>query len=188
MPRSTEIQVITHSDHVEELLAPYADAIGKDLEGYRGHIYRVLSYALYFLGGDSPKRQEIEAALVYHDIGLWSDRQLAYLEPSISRAHEDNAANNWNYDPELLRDIIYWHHKLTPYRGLNEDIVNAVRKADWIDATAGLVRQGMPKACIEKVTAAIPSAGFYDTLKRIGPELTGSLFKSVGGLLKVYKL
>ena len=188
MRSSPDIQVITHSDHVEALLAPYKDAIGDDYEGYRGHIYRVLTYALYFLGGDSPNRREIEAALVYHDIGLWSDRQLAYLEPSIVRAQEDNVANQWNYDPELLRDIIYWHHKLTPYRGPNEDIVNAVRKADWIDASAGVVRQGMPRACIKKVTSEIPNAGFYDTLKRIGPELTGSLAKSVGGLLKVYKL
>ena len=188
MRAAADIAVITHSDHVEALLAPYAEAIGEDFEGYRGHIYRVLTYALYFLGGDSPNRQEIEAALVYHDLGLWSDRELAYLEPSIERAHADNVVHQWNYDPELLRDIIFWHHKITPYRGPNEDIVNAVRKADWIDATAGLVRQGMPKRNVVKVSQAIPHAGFYDTLKRIGPELTGSLLKSVAGLLKVYKL
>lgn len=188
MKLSEDIQVITHSDHVESLLAPYRDVIGDDFKGYRGHIYRVLSYALHFLGGEMPSRAPIETALVYHDLGLWSDRELAYLEPSIERVKADNEARQWGHDPQLLRDIIYWHHKVTPFHGPNAEIVNAVRKADWIDATAGLVRKGMPKACIRKVTAAIPSAGFYDTLKRIGPELTGSLPKSVSGLLKVFKL
>ena len=188
MELSNDIQVITRSDHIESLLAPYRDAIGDDYEGYRGHIYRVLSYTLHFLGGDSPHRETIETALVYHDLGLWSDKELAYLEPSIERVQGDNESYHWGHDPQLLHDIIYWHHKMTPFRGPSAEVVNAVRKADWIDASAGLVRQGMPKACIAKVSAAIPAAGFYDTLKRIGPELTGSLPKSIAGLLKVYKL
>lgn len=188
MKLSDDIRVVTNSDHVESMLAPYKDTIGPDFEGYRGHVYRVLSYALHFLGGDSPKRAAIETALVYHDIGLWADKQLAYLEPSIERVKADNQAHGWGHDPQLLTDIIYWHHKVTPFRGADADIVNAVRKADWIDATAGVVRTGMPKACIRKVTEAIPAAGFYDTLKRIGPQLTGSLPRSVAGLSKVYKL
>lgn len=188
MTLSTDIQVIQHSDHVEALLEPYRDVIGSDYEGYRGHIYRVLTYTMHFLGGESPHRAAIEAALVYHDLGLWSDKQLAYLEPSIERVEADNVSHGWQYDPQLLRDIIYWHHKVTPFHGSHADVVNAVRKADWIDASAGLVRKGMPKACIDKVTAAIPAAGFYDTLKRLGPELTGSFLGSVRGLLKVYKL
>ena len=183
-----DIQVITRSDRVERLLGRYKDLIGDDYEGYRGHVYRVLSYALHFLGGQSPDREAIETALVYHDLGLWSDKKLAYLEPSIERVKVDNEAEQWGHDPQLLTDIIYWHHKVTAFRGPNSEIVNAVRKADWIDATAGLVRKGMPKACIRNVTAAIPVAGFYDTLKRIGPELTGSMPKSVAALLKVYKL
>jgi hypothetical protein len=187
VPLTDDIEIITRSDRVEALLEPYRDAIGHDYDGYRGHIYRVLSYAMHFLGGNGA-RGVVETALVYHDLGLWSDKELAYLEPSIERAQHDNETRSWGYDPQLLHDIIYWHHKITPVRGPNADIVNAVRKADWIDATQGLLRMGMPKRCIEKVTDAIPAAGFYDTLKRIGPELTGSALGTVAGLLKVYKL
>ena len=143
---------------------------------------------MHFLGAAQSQRATIETALVYHDLGLWSDRQLAYLEPSIDRVVRDNATEGWGHDPQLLRDIIFWHHKLTPYRGPHADVVNAVRRADWIDATAGRLRMGMPRPCIEKVTSAIPEAGFYDTLKRIGPELTGSITGSIAGLLKVYKI
>ena len=124
MKLSNDINVITHSDHVESLLAPYREAIGDDYEGYRGHVYRVLSYALHFLGGETAERATIETALAYHDLGLWSDKELAYLEPSIERVEADNEARGWG----------------------------------------------------------------YDTLKRIGPELSGSVPKSVAGLAKVFKL
>jgi len=188
MTLSEDIDVVTHSERIDRLLARYAEALGEDYKGYRGHVYRVLSYALHFLGGESRDRGAIETALVYHDIGLWTDREIAYLEPSIRRVKEDNAALRWGYDPELLSDIIFWHHKLTPYRGPNAEVINAVRKADWIDATAAVRGMGMPKACIDKVTTVIPAHGFYQTLRRIGPELTGSLPKSLAGLMKVYKL
>ncbi|MEM7136385.1 MAG: phosphohydrolase [Myxococcota bacterium] len=188
MSLSNDIRIVTQSDHIEGLLARYRETIADDFEGYRGHIYRVLSYALHFLGDEETDRPTIEAALVYHDIGLWSDRALGYLEPSIARAQQDNATEGWGYDAELLHDIIYWHHKVTPFRGRNADVVNAVRRADWVDASAGLVRMGMPKPCVAEVRRTIGDAGFYDTLKRIGPELTGSLFKSIPGLLQVYKI
>lgn len=183
-----DIEVITRSDRVEALLELYREDLDRDYDGYRGHVYRVLSYAMHFLGGEHTARVAIETALVYHDLGLWTDKEIAYLEPSIERAQQSNASKSWGHDPELLRNIIYWHHKITPFRGPNADVVNAVRKADWIDATAGVVRAGMPKRHIQKVTDAIPAAGFHDALKRIGPELTGSAAATAAGLLKVYKL
>ncbi|MEM9727779.1 MAG: phosphohydrolase, partial [Myxococcota bacterium] len=186
MTLSNAISVIQHSDRIETQLSRYESIIGADYRGYRGHIYRVLSYALHFLGDESA-RPTIETALVYHDIGLWSDKAISYLEPSIDRAQSDNASRGWGLDPELIEAIIYWHHKVTPYRGRNAAIVNAVRKADWIDASGGRLRLGMPKPCIERVAEEIPADGFYDTLARIGPELAGSLPAALRGLMRVYK-
>lgn len=188
MRLTDDIEVIMRSERVETLLEPFRQDIGRDYDGYKGHVYRVLSYAMHFLGGEHRARGVIETALVYHDLALWTHKQIAYLEPSIERAQQDNASNSWGHDPELLRNIIYWHHKITPFRGSNADVVNAVRKADWIDATSGVVRADMPKRHIQKVTNAVPAAGFHDTLKRIGPELAGSAVGTVAGLLKVYKL
>ncbi|MGB5812601.1 MAG: hypothetical protein WBG86_18845 [Polyangiales bacterium] len=187
MTAPVDIEIITHSDRVEALLDPYRITIGRDFDGYRGHIYRVLTYAMHFLGGDPSARPVIEAALVYHDLGLWTHHELAYLEPSTQLAQHDNETHGWGFDSELLHDLIYWHHKITPFSGPHAELVNAVRKADWIDASAGTIRKGMPRPFIGRVTQAIPAAGFYDALKRLGPELTGSVWKSVGPLLKVYK-
>lgn len=179
-----EIQVIRDSEHVEALLAKYRDVIGDDFDGYRNHIYRVLSYTMHFLGGDETWREIIETALVYHDLGLWTDRELAYLEPSIAQSKGVSSAEN----ERLIHDIILYHHKITAFKGPNERVVNAVRKADWIDATNGLMGKGMPRTHIRKVKAAIPAAGFYKTLQRLGPELTNwNLFKMFAKFAKVYK-
>ncbi len=164
-------EIITHSDRIEAILEPWHHALGDDLDGYRGHIYRVLNYALFLLDGDRTFLPEIETALAYHDLGLWADRTLAYLEPSIDRALRDNASQGWHHEPQLLRDIILWHHKVTRFKGPHANVVNAVRKADWVDATAGVLRKGIPRRFIHEVKEAIPAAGFYDTLRSLGTRL-----------------
>lgn len=182
-----EIKIISESPTVEARLSPFREKVGKDYDGYRNHIYRVLTYTLHFLGEDETQREAIETALVYHDIGLWSDAQTAYLEPSIQRVLADNQEHGWGYDEQLLRDIIYWHHKVTAFRGPHANIVNAVRKADWVDATGGRIRKGLPKAEIRRVMEAIPPSGFYETLQRIGPELSGSQVQALRDMMKVFK-
>jgi hypothetical protein len=183
------IRIIDHSETVERLLAPLRETLGADYDGYRGHIYRVLTYAMHFLGADETHRRAIETALVYHDIGMWTDHDLAYLEPSIERALAANAAEGWGLDPDLLRNLIYWHHKVLPYRGKDAEVVNAFRKADWVDASGGLVRHGLDRSQIAAVTAAIPDQGFRRTLQRLAGDLAdGRPLKGLGRvLLKVYK-
>lgn len=169
-----DIQMITHSENVENLLSKYKDVIGSDFEGYRGHIYRVLSYSMHFLDGKKDFLPVIEASLVYHDIGLWTSKVLTYLEPSSDLARSDLKDVFSEEELQLLHDCIYWHHKITPFLGPHADIVNAVRKADWIDATQGVVHQGMPATCIQRAYEAVPEAGFYKTLQEIGTRYYGS--------------
>ena len=189
MHHPASIRIIAHCDSVEALLAPFRERIAGDYAGYRGHIYRVLTYAMHFLQGETTHRPAIEAALVYHDIGLWTDRELAYLEPSIRRVIADNAAHGWGLDPDLLARLIHWHHKILPYRGSHSAVVNAVRKADWVDATGGLIRHGLTRAEIAAVTAEIPEHGFHQSLNRLAAELAeGNRLKGLGRVLRhVYK-
>lgn len=185
---TTNIQIITHSERIETLLTPFKDVIGDDFEGYRNHLYRVLTYTLHFLEGDEQHREVIETALVYHDISLWADKALAYVAPSSQRALEANQNNHWGHDPQLLHDLIFYHHKIFPFKGPNAKVVNAFRKADWIDATQGVIKKGMLVPHIEQVKAALPAVGFYDTLMRLGPELSGgNFFKMIKDFLQVYK-
>lgn len=186
---SHSIRIIKQTDWIESLFEPYREVIGRDFEGYRGHVYRVLTYALHLLGGSHPRQKEIETALVYHDIGLWTDAHLAYLEPSIDLMVKDNRDNAWSLDEPLLRDIVFYHHKISAYRGHAAEIVNAVRKADWIDASGGFLRKGITREQIREVNQAIPEAGFHATLKRLGISLSnGNPIRMTRGFAKVFKI
>uniref|UniRef100_A0A7R9V3G7 HD domain-containing protein n=1 Tax=Chlamydomonas euryale TaxID=1486919 RepID=A0A7R9V3G7_9CHLO len=184
-----EITIITTSPVVEEHLSPFKDVIGQDYEAYRNHVYRVLTFALHFLGNlNHSDRRHIELALAYHDLGLWTDDDsLAYIEPSLKRAGEAASAEGWSEEAiQLVKNIVYWHHKVTAFEGPHADAVNAVRRADTVDFSMGIINHGMPWTHIlnvydgikEKDTDVViqeglPSAGFhkmlmYLPLKRYG--------------------
>ena len=174
------ISIKTQRPFVDELLGRYETPIGRDLPGYRNHVYRTITYAMHFLGNAEEHESLIEAVFVYHDIGLWPDNELAYLEPSEAVAIADNEKLGLGFDPDLLRGAIHWHHKIFPYTGPHRDIIEACRKADWIDASKGLLRKGMSKTAIGQVEAAFPNLGFHDTLMRLAKDYGGSTL--VGGI------
>lgn len=173
------IAIIDHDEIVERELAPLREAISADFAGYRNHVYRVLTYATHFLGSDR-WREPIAFALAFHDVGLWTDGKLAYLEPSEDRAEAARQARAPHLDAALIRDLIHWHHKVSAFQGPNAEVVNAVRKADWVDASGGRVRKGLSRRDILEVMSAIPPYGFYETLMRLPGELNGG--RTLGGL------
>jgi hypothetical protein len=115
----------------------------------------------------------VETTFVYHDIDLWTDHELAYLEPSEAVTIADNQKLGLGLDPDLLRDAIHWHHKIFPYTGPHRDIIEACRKADWIDASKGMLRKGKSRAAIREVEAAFPNLGFHNSLMRPAKDYGG---------------
>lgn len=189
---SGDITIIPNSKFVEDHLTGYKELIGSDYDGYRGHIYRVLSYTMHFLkknDTDAKYLPAIAAALVYHDIALWTDATLSYIEPSCVQAKRHLEGFD-SVEQQLIQDIIYYHHKFTPFTaGPHANIVEAVRKADWIDASFGVLSKGIPRAHIRAVMNAIPEAGFHQTLADFGPRLHGmNVYKIVTGLAKIFRL
>ncbi|KAJ1462697.1 hypothetical protein M885DRAFT_557484 [Pelagophyceae sp. CCMP2097] len=160
------IDVITEHEVLEKHLAPFAESVVGDLPGYRGHMYRVLSYTLFQLGS-AEHIEAISMALVFHDLGLWTDNDLAYIEPSVSRA--TNYMTEKEVAPEtmqLVNDLIASHHKVTPFTGPHADVVEAFRKADLTDFSLGLL-QSVGRHNVAKVMAALPNAGFHLSLIRL---------------------
>lgn len=189
------IKVRRDNYHMDNLLAKYKDQIGADYDGYRNHVMRVYTYALHILEaekvpGDYVQKNAhvLESAIVFHDIALWTDKQLNYLEPSSARAKEHYATLYTDEEFRLLHNIIYWHHKVTPFVGEHAALVNAVRRADWIDATKGLVNYGMPYNHIGKTDADLPNKGFHYTLLTIGHRYYGldvaRIFRELSSILK----
>ena len=188
MSSMRDIKIIADRPRVESLFAPYRNAIGNDFDGYRNHVYRCITYAMHFLENNQKHEQLVETAFVYHDIGLWTDRELAYLEPSETAALHDNQQFGWGLDCDALRSAIHWHHKLFRYKGKNEEVVEACRKADWIDATKGFCRKGISRSAIAKVESEFPNCGFHQTLLRLAGDYGGSTliggFKVMRGIVK----
>ena len=183
-----EIIIKPHRLRVETLFEPYRAKIGKDYDGYRNHVYRTITYAMHFLDQSQEFEPLVETAFVYHDIGLWTDRALAYLEPSEAVALNDNRKLGWGLDPDALRGAIHWHHKLFRYRGKHQEVIEACRKADWIDATQGWIRKGMSRSSVAEVESVFPNCGFHKSLMRLAREYGGSTivggFKVTRGILK----
>ncbi|GAA5315141.1 MAG: HD domain-containing protein [Candidatus Pelagadaptatus aseana] len=175
-----EIEIKLDRPRIDELLAPYRQQIGNDFPGYRNHVYRTVTYAMHFLGNHSRYEPLVETAFVYHDLGLWTDHELAYLEPSEAVALADNEKYGWGLDPDALRGAIHWHHKIRPYKGPHQAVIEACRKADWIDASMGIIRKGLSRAAIKQVEAAFANEGFHKTLLRLAKDYGGSTL--VGGI------
>jgi hypothetical protein len=150
----SDILIKLERPHVEELLARYKSQIDKDFSGYRNHVYRAITYAMHFLDNKLEHEKLVETAFAYHDIGLWTDNELAYLELSEAAAIADNVNYHWGLDADLLRGAIHWHHKIFPYRGRNQNVIEACRKADWIDASKGKLRKGITKSAVKAIESA----------------------------------
>ena len=183
-----DIRIKLERPLVEELFARYENVMGKDFPGYRNHVYRTITYAMHFLDYEAAYESLVETAFVYHDIGLWTDHELAYLEPSEAVALADNEKYGWGFDGDALSGAIHWHHKIFPYKGPHAHVIEACRKADWIDASKGILRKGLSKAVVKEVEAAFPNLGFHDTLLRLAKDYGGSMlvggFKVTRGIVK----
>jgi hypothetical protein len=157
----------TRQPIVDEILDSFAGEIGKDMERYRNHVYRDLSYfeALYSPRGSIPRPVLIAAA--FHDIGIWTDRTFDYLWPSVDRARNYLASRGLESLAPEVEVLILQHHKITPYCGCHANTVEAYRKADLIDVTHGIVRFGLPASLIKDAQDAFPTLGFHLLLARL---------------------
>ena len=60
------------------------------------------------------------------------------------------------------------HHKVRPYRGEYAPMVDAMRKADWIDVTFTKVRFGIPRSWIRDLRATFPLNEAYKAVAMPG--------------------
>jgi hypothetical protein len=57
--------------------------------------------------------------------------------------------------------MIYWHHKITGYKGCHKKIVTNFRRADWIDVSLGFLTFGAGKMRIRETRHVLPNLGFH---------------------------
>jgi hypothetical protein len=149
-----------------------AAELGDHFDGYRNHCLRTLTFARFFL----PKPvfdlypnvlDVISVALAFHDLGTWTDVELDYRNASAAQMeYRVRREGVWDEDTiRTMRQIILGHHEINEYTGgetdVINDIVNAVRKADWVDSTMGVIRYDMPAPLLEAAYHTNPDLHFH---------------------------
>ena len=149
---------------LEEILGEWKEVIGEDYEGYKNHVYRMLHFCFYLHQSTDEERQKLIIAACFHDLGLWSEKTVDYLPPSVILAREyleQQNLENWSTEIELIIDM---HHKVTPFKDANYPLVEVFRKADLADFSLGLIKGGVAKDYVSRVKATFPNAGFHKML------------------------
>jgi HD superfamily phosphodiesterase len=71
---------------IDELMSKFKLVIDADYEKYRNHVYRVFLFSI-LLDSDKSNEEKYAIAAVFHDIGIWTDGTIDYLNPSIAQAN-----------------------------------------------------------------------------------------------------
>lgn len=151
---------------LELILGEWKEIIGKDFEGYRNHVCRMVNFCFALNPCSEEEREKIIIAGAFHDIGLWIGKTLDYIPPSIPPAIEylkRRGLETWSNEVSLM---ISEHHKFRHYDGIFP-LVELFRKADLVDFSLGMITFGLPKEYVSQVKAEIPNAGFHTNLVRL---------------------
>ncbi|NTW83642.1 MAG: phosphohydrolase [Chlorobiaceae bacterium] len=151
----------------DEILSSYLPLLGPDFEAYRNHVCRVCRFCMALSGTASPTAEKIMIVAAFHDLGIWTANTFDYLPHSTQLAMEyldGRGQSAWN---DEIVTMIGEHHKLTPWRGRPEWLVEPFRKADLIDLSLGLFRFGLDAGFIRTVFRSYPNAGFHRKLVKL---------------------
>lgn len=150
-----------------DLLEPWRRVIGADFQGYKNHCHRMVTFCLLLRPATPEEEQKIAVAACFHDIGLWTAGTLDYLPPSAILAADCLRAQgraDWVQEVGLM---ISEHHKLTAFADPHHPLVEAFRRADFVDFSLGALRFGLPRSAVRQVKAQYPNAGFHRALVRM---------------------
>jgi hypothetical protein len=199
---TTGFDIVTQQEALDSQLnlPSVRSALGQDFDRYRNHCLRVFNFATYFMPKsvmeEMPHALDIlGVALAYHDVALWTDGALNYLDPSVQQmdSHLSQASDALLIKEELdiAGIIIQEHHKVTSYAaGKNATVnalVNAARKADWADFTLGVIGWGIPAGLIQAAYEQLPELGFHIMLAKMGKRLSPDSLVGQLAVLKIFK-
>jgi hypothetical protein len=151
--------VILRIPTIDDVLNDHAVALRDDFLAYRNHVYRIVNLCIEFVGRG--ELEKIAVAAVFHDLGIWTNRTFDYIAPSIGLAHDyliARAREDWTAE---IEQMIADHHKITRSTSDPDSLVEAFRRADWIDVTRGLRGFGISRPFVARLFATWPDAGFH---------------------------
>jgi len=158
-PRAGDGALLTRIPTIDDVLSDHATALRGDFVAYRNHVYRIVNLCVAIAG--RRELEKIAVAAVFHDLGIWTSGTFDYIAPSIALARDyvvARAREDWTAE---IEGMIANHHKITPSAADRDSLIEAFRRADWIDVTRGVRGFGMPRPFVARLFATWPSAGFH---------------------------
>lgn len=152
--------MFSHNAVIDDVLGRYAAELGAQYDAYRNHVLRAANYHVLLTG--KPLDTDVALAWAVHDLGVWTARTVDYIQPSAALARE-LAPQFGIADASRAAALVEGHHALLPFA---DPELEAFRKADLIDFSRGLLREGLSRDQIATVSAAFPNAGFHRFLAR----------------------
>jgi hypothetical protein len=127
----------------------------------------------------------LTVAAILHDIGLYPSvaTQRSYTEDGAALAREMLAGYGWTpLRIELCAEAIDRHHDLRTQlvAGLEAE---ALRRADLIDVSGGLLRFGVARGWLRGLFTQVPRRGLY---REIGREVRRALRERPGSLPRIF--
>jgi hypothetical protein len=147
---------------LDELLNAHVAFLGADHAAYRNHAYRVANLCLAETSGGFETTEKVAIAAAFHDLGIWTERTFDYLPPSVERARAYLVRAGRTEWTSEISAMIREHHKLSAHR--SGGLVEAFRRADWVDVTRGLRQFSLPRDLVREVFSTWPNAGFHRRL------------------------
>lgn len=149
---------------LDAILDGHAPVLGRDFEGYRNHACRVATLCAAQVSGSVDEVEKIAIAAAFHDLGIWTDRTFDYLAPSVTLARSYlGTVRRTDWIPEIS-EMILAHHQISPYRRVDGSLVEAFRRADWMDVSLGVVTFGISRSLFDAALSMWPRAGFHRRL------------------------
>lgn len=158
------MEIQKHIPLLEKILDQWQQTMGSHYQPYKNHVYRVINFCFMLHESTQDNQEKFIIAACFHDLGIWTDNTVDYLDPSIELAKkylQDNNQQNWSKEIELMIDQ---HHKITKYKDSKYPLVEVFRKADWVDVSMGIRAFGLSKNDIQKVLDTFPILGFHKIL------------------------
>jgi hypothetical protein len=123
-------------------------------------MYHYTRHLISERGGD-PDQDETAIALAaaFHDLRFATDQTLDYLPPSIEAAAEHLESLGFSALAPAVSRMIGFHHKLTPYRDEDANLVEPFRRADLVDLFA-VPGVGVPFSLRREAQSSYPKCGF----------------------------
>ncbi len=159
------VRVIKQHDIIDGILYDWETALGNDFDRYKNHVYRVFNLCMTFNHYRAEDEMLIAVAACFHDLAIWSKQTFDYLEPSVEEMKTYIGAQGLGVNLNTIALMIRFHHKIRPYKGEQERIVENFRKADLTDVTQGRVRFGLSTESINLLRDTFPYLGFHRLLK-----------------------